>query len=117
MGNYYEQENINNSFINWLKDININQNELENILTKLCQTKNLKLIDKYELDNNFNIPSPGKGYIFLFKNKGRTNIVCYYHNKGLRAINLENYEDIKILKLPIFIDTEERYFFIFCFSK
>ena len=69
------------------------------------------------MDANFHIPSPGKGYIFLFKNKKRNNIICYYHDEGLRAINLENLEEIKILKLPIYIDTEEKYFFIFGFSK
>ena len=117
MENYYEEENINNLFINWLKDTNIKQNELENSLKELCRAKNLKLIDNYELDDNFPIPSPGKGYIFLFKNKKRNNIICYYHDEGLRAINLENLEEIKILKLPIYIDTEEKYFFIFGFSK
>ena len=119
MKNYYEQENINNSFINWLKDTNINikQNELENTLKGLCHAKNLKLIDNYELDDNFPIPSPGKGYIFLFKNKNRANIVCFYNDTGLRAINLENLEEIKILKLPIYIDTEEKNFFIYSFSK
>lgn len=117
MENYYEEENINNLFINWLKDTNIKQNELENSLKELCRAKNLKLIDNYELDDNFPIPSPAKGYIFLFKNKKRNNIICYYHDEGLRAINLENIEEIKILKLPIYIDTEEKYFFIFGFSK
>jgi hypothetical protein len=117
MDNYYEEENINNLFINWLKDTNIKQNELENSLKELCRAKNLKLIDNYELDDNFPIPSPGKGYIFLFKNKKRNNIICYYHDEGLRAINLENLEEIKILKLPIYIDTEEKNFFIYSFSK
>ena len=117
MENYYEEENINNLFINWLKDTNIKQNELENSLKELCRAKNLKLIDNYELDDNFPIPSPGKGYIFLFKNKKRANIVCFYNDTGLRAINLENLEEIKILKLPIYIDTEEKNFFIYSFSK
>ena len=112
---YYEQENIDNSFINWVKDTNLNKEAIEKSLKELFQEKKLILIDKYELNNNFTIPSPNKGYLFLFKNKKRNNFICYYHKEGLKAINLEDKQAIIILELPIYIDCKEKDFFIFRF--
>ena len=117
MEDYYEQENIDNSFINWVKDTNIKKDEIEKSLKELCQVKKILLIDKYELNNNFTVPSPNKGYIFLFKNKIRNNFICYYHKEGLKAFNLEDNKAIKILELPIYIGSKEKDFFIFRFCK
>ena len=109
---YYEKENINNSFIRWLQAINKNSVELVKFLKSICGNK-LKLIDIYELNNKFSIPSPSKNYMFLFKNKNKTNCVCYYRKNELKAFDLENEKDIIILHLSSYIDIEEKYFFIF----
>ena len=114
---YYEQENIDNSFFNWIKETNLKKDEIEKSLKELCQMNYLKLIDNYELDNNFAIPSPNKGYLFLLKNKKRNNFICYYNKEGLKSINLEDCKDIKILEIPIYIDTSEKYFFVYSFKK
>ena len=117
MINYYEQGNIDNLFANWIKETNIKKEEIEKSLKESCQVNYLKLIDNYELDNNFNIPSPNKGYLFLLKNKKRNNFVCYYNKEGLKAINLEDLNNIKILEIPIYIDTTEKNFFVFSFLE
>ena len=117
MINYYEQGNIDNLFANWIKETNLKKEEIEKSLKELCQVNYLKLIDNYELDKNFNIPSPNKGYLFLLKNKKRNNFVCYYNKEGLKAINLEELNNITILEIPIYIDTTEKNFFVFSYLE
>ena len=113
--NYYnEQENFQNSFKNWLQTINKEPKDIIKDLKELCGNK-FKLVDYYELNNKFSIPAPNKGYMFLFKNKNKTNVVCYYRKDGLKAFDLENKEDIIIIQLPIYIDFEEKLFFVFSF--
>ena len=51
--------------------------------------------------------------MFLFKNKNKTNFVCYYRKNELKAFDLENNKNIIILQLSSYIDIEEKYFFIF----
>ena len=113
--NYYEQKSIEDFFTDWLKEININIKDLENELKFLCNCKQLKQVDYFKLNDNFMIPSPNKGYIFVFKNKNKTDLVCYYHKDKLRAKNLGNKNDIIILELPIYIDTKEKNFIVFKF--
>ena len=86
-------------------------------MKELFQVNYIKLIDNYELDNNFAIPYPNKGYLFLLKNKKRNNFICYYNKEGLKSINLEDCKTIIILEIQIYINTLEKYFFIFSFQK
>ena len=70
-------------------------------MKELFQVNYIKLIDNYELNNNFALPSLNKGYLFLLKNKKRNNFVCFYNKEGLKSINLEDCKTIIILEIQI----------------
>ena len=113
--NYYDEKSIMQYSEGWLNAVNKNFNDIEKDLKETCSINKLKLIDYLKLDNNFMIPTPNKGYIFLFKGKSKTNLVCYYHKNKLFAKKLSEKKDIKILELPIHIDTNEDHFLVFKF--
>ena len=113
--NYYAQNSIENYSDVWLMDVNRKMIDVEKDLKETCLINKLILIDYLTLNDNFMIPTPNKGYIFLFKGNRKTNLVCYYHKDKLYAKNLSNKKVIKIFELPIHINTEEKHFLVFKF--
>ena len=112
---YLNQKSMDNLFVDWIKEINLKKINVENDLKILCESEKLKLIDRIELKKNFMIPSPCKRYLFLFKNRNRNNLVCFYHKDKLKIKDFENDKNIEIIKLSIYIDIEEEYFFVYKF--
>ena len=113
--NYYDEKSIMQFSEGWLNIMNKKFNDIEKDLKETCSINKLRLIDYLKLDNNFMIPTPNKGYIFLFKDKSKTNLICYYNKNKLYAKKLSDKKDIKILELPIYIDTKENHFLVFKF--
>ena len=76
----------------------------------------LNLVDYYNLDYDFNIPSPTKNNIFVFLGKSKDQVVIYFRKNKLQAINLmDDNNFIHIINLVNYISLEEKSFFVFNF--
>ena len=113
---YNKRSELEEKYSLWLKNCQKDKDDVEKSIQKSFEIKNLKVLDCYKLICEMPLPCPSENHLFLFVNNEKSDFIGFLRNKKFEAKSLGTGNDIKIIDLPKFINTDQQEFFVFYFN-
>ena len=113
---YNKRSELEEKYSLWLKNCQKDKDDVEKSIQKSFEIKNLKVLDCYKLICEMPLPCPSENHLFLFVNNEKSDFIGFLRNKKFEAKSLGTGNDINIIDLPKFIDTDQQEFFVFYFN-
>ena len=107
---YMNEESLENSYSLWLKNFNLQKENVEQNIENIFNIKKLKLVECYDFDVEITFPTPSKNHMFLFAQNEKNNLIGLLNKKVLEAKDLETGEKLRILELSRFVDIKRKFY-------
>ena len=109
---YINEKSLENNYSFWLMKYKLKMKNVEESIKKYFNIKKLKLIEYYNFNGDMAFPAPTENHMFLFANNKENNLIGLLNKKVLEAKDLGNGDNLRVIDLPKFIDTN-RQFYVF----
>ena len=107
---YLDENSLENNYSLWLESYNLKVENVEDNIKLNFNIKKLKLIEYYQFDGYMAIPTPSESHMFLFVKCEKNNLIVLLNKKVIEANDLGTGGKLRIIDLPKFIDTNEKFY-------
>ena len=105
-----DEKSLIKGYTSWLKSFNLEMRKANENIQNNFNLKKLELVEYYNFDGDMAFPTPSENHMFLFAKCKGNGLIGLLNKKVLEAIDLETGTKLRVIDLPKFIDTNNKFY-------